>query len=54
MDATNQRFTFSELLQRLEDLGVAMRTYADSLLDARNGEVKAAAPTSEQLVKADD
>lgn len=34
MDVAKQRLSLEELLQRLEVLGVAMRSYADSSLDS--------------------
>jgi len=49
VDVCNECLSLEELLQRLEDLGRAMRSYADSLLDAGSGEAQPAVPAREEM-----
>jgi hypothetical protein len=54
VDASQQRLSLEALLRRLEDLGVAMRSYADSLLEPCNGELTKATGVREERVKDGD
>jgi len=49
VDADNQCLSLQELFQRLENLGGAMRSYADSLLAASSGEAQPTVPAREGL-----
>ena len=51
MNDAKQRLSIEELLQRLEDLGVAMHAYADSRLDAGNGEAEPVIAADEESLK---
>jgi hypothetical protein len=42
VNAENERRSLEQLLQRLEELGEVMRSYAESVLGLESGEAKAA------------
>lgn len=52
--AGKQRLPLTELFQRLEDLGVAMRSYAEALLNELSDQPQSAESAGERRVNSKD